>query len=123
MVAVVQWLERLLVEQDVAGSNPVSHPIPKLSASNHKIIFFVIHSDQHSVKEFPMRSENYCSDGASYHVRGESAPSLTQAQVTEAVHVIKSYVPHQNVSGDEAREFSKTLFRRHFGQKNTKLNR
>ena len=26
MVAVAQWLERLPVEQEVAGSNPVSHP-------------------------------------------------------------------------------------------------
>lgn len=27
MVAIAQWLERLPVEQDVAGSSPVSHPL------------------------------------------------------------------------------------------------
>ena len=27
MVAVAQWLERLPVEEDVGGSNPLSHPI------------------------------------------------------------------------------------------------
>lgn len=26
MVAIAQWLERLPVEQEVAGSNPVGHP-------------------------------------------------------------------------------------------------
>lgn len=28
MAAIVQWLERLIVVQDVVGSNPTSRPIP-----------------------------------------------------------------------------------------------
>ena len=30
MAAIVQWLERLIVVQDVVGSNPTSRPIPFL---------------------------------------------------------------------------------------------
>ena len=36
MVAVAQWLERLPVKQDVAGSNPASHPMPKII--NYEVI-------------------------------------------------------------------------------------
>ena len=33
MVAVVQWLERQVVDLDVAGSSPVSHPRPKVAVA------------------------------------------------------------------------------------------
>lgn len=32
MAAIVQWLERLIVVQDVEGSNPSSRPIPSDSS-------------------------------------------------------------------------------------------
>lgn len=37
MAAIVQWLERLIVVQDVVGSNPTSRPI-KPSSFLHKIL-------------------------------------------------------------------------------------